>query len=119
MCRWTSSGKSGSCGRGTHRSWRRSSRNSASADSQSRPAGPAKVQEVAVAVGVTTARPGRTQGDMFAGTGDDASPDEFPFGANAEAAIDGWTADYKLVNEPTVWKDFLKQLKAQERFAID
>ena len=82
-------------------------------------AGPAKVQEVVVAVGVTTAPPGRTQGDMFAGTGDDVSPAEFPFGANAEAPGDGWKADYKLVNDAKGWKDFLKQLGAQKRFAID
>jgi DNA polymerase I len=82
-------------------------------------AGPAKKEEVLVVAGVTTAPPGRTQRDMFAGTGDDVSPDEFPFGANAEAPGDGWKADYKLVNEPKTWKDFLKQLTAQKRFAID
>src|SRR5262249_23622156 len=82
-------------------------------------AGPVKTEQVVVAVGAATAAPGRTQGDMFAGTGDDVSPDELPFGANAEPAGGGWKADYRLANERRVWQGLLKPLKTQRRFAID
>jgi DNA polymerase-1 len=85
-------------------------------------AGAAKNAEVLAVAGVTTAPPGRSQGDLFAGTPEDVTPDEFPFGANAdepEPPKDAWKADYKLIDSPKMWKDFLKQLKAQKRFAID
>src|SRR5262245_16068458 len=82
-------------------------------------AGQAKNAELLVAIGVTTAPPGRTQGDLFAGTPEDVTPEEFPFGANAEPAAPAWKTDYKLVDNPKAWKDFLKKLKAQKRFAID
>src|SRR4029079_12390278 len=85
-------------------------------------AGAAKNAEVLAVAGVTAAAPGRSQGDLFAGTPDDVTPDEFPFGANAEpaaAAPDAWKTDYKLIDSAKTWKDFLKQLKAQTRFAID
>jgi DNA polymerase-1 len=85
--------------------------------------GQAKNTEVLAVAGVTTAAPpGRSQDDLFAGTPDGVTPDEFPFGANAaepEPAKDSWKADYKLVDSPKAWKDFLKQLKAQKRFAVD
>jgi len=82
-------------------------------------AGLAKNEEVLVVAGVSTAPAGRTHGDMFAGTPDDITADEFPFGANAEPVAEVWKADYRLVNTPKLWKDFLKQLQAQKRFAID
>lgn len=86
-------------------------------------AGAVKNAEVLAVAGVTaSAPPGRGQGDLFAGTPDDVTPDEFPFGANAaepEPAKDSWKADYKLVDSPKMWKDFLKHLRAQKRFAID
>jgi DNA polymerase I len=82
-------------------------------------AGQAKNAELLVAIGVTTAPPGRTQGDLFAGTPEDVTPEEFPFGANAEPPAPEWKTDYKLVDNPKAWKDFLKKLKAQRRFAID
>jgi DNA polymerase-1 len=60
-------------------------------------AGQAKNAELLAALGATAptpatppTKPGRTQQDLFAGTPDDVSPDEFPFGANAEPAGDTW-----------------------------
>ncbi|HKB06376.1 MAG TPA: DNA polymerase I [Gemmataceae bacterium] len=87
--------------------------------------GKAKNAELLVAIGVTTAPPGRTQGDLFAGTPDDVTPEEFPFGANAEpnaepaAPAPEWKTDYKLVDNAKAWNEFLKKLKSQKRFAID
>jgi DNA polymerase-1 len=51
----------------------------------------------------------------------------FPFGANVEseapaeepARKDGWQAAYHLVDNPQAWKDFLRQLREQKRFALD
>lgn len=82
--------------------------------------GQAKNSELLAAIGVET-KPGQGQGDLFAGTPDDVTPDEFPFGANAgpTSPKDNWKTDYKLIDTPKAWKDFLKQLKAQKRFAID
>src|SRR5262245_38313665 len=82
-------------------------------------AGQAKNDELLVVAGVTSSSMGRMQGDMFAGTPDDVAAGEFPFGANTEPAGDGWKTDYRLVNTPRLWKEFLKELKAQKRFAID
>ncbi len=56
---------------------------------------------------------------MFAGTPDDVTPDEFPFGASAPATTPEWKTEYTLVDSPEKWKDFLKQLNKQKRFAID
>ncbi|MBO0700674.1 MAG: DNA polymerase I, partial [Zavarzinella sp.] len=50
---------------------------------------------------------------------DGAASDEFPFGANAEPAGDTWKTNYTLVDSPTAWKDFVKKLKGQKRFAVD
>jgi DNA polymerase-1 len=48
----------------------------------------------------------------------------FPFGANAAPDGDGqpdadWQATYHLVDTPARFRDFLKQLRPQKRFAID
>lgn len=58
------------------------------------------------------------QGELFpASTADEL----FPFGANrALASANGsWHADYRLVDTPAGFRDFLTQLKQQRRFAID
>lgn len=85
--------------------------------------GQAKNAELLAAIGVTAppAAPatGMNQGDLFAGTPDDVRPDEFPFGATAPAKTAEFKTDYKLVDSPETWKDFLEQLKKQKRFAID
>jgi DNA polymerase-1 len=88
-------------------------------------AGQAKNAELLAAIGVESATPlaasasGMSQGDLFAGTPDDVTPDEFPFGANAATKAPEWVSDYQLIDSPEKWKDFLKQLKKQKRFAID
>lgn len=86
--------------------------------------GQAKNAELLAAIGVESATPqaatsGMSQGDLFAGTPDDVTPDEFPFGVNAPAKTPEWVSDYKLIDSPEMWKDFLKQLKKQKRFAVD
>jgi DNA polymerase-1 len=75
------------------------------------------------AAAVTAAAPAGhgTQGELFAGE------ELFPFGANepggtAGPAADGkdaWQATYHLVDTPAKFRDFLKQLRKQERFAVD
>ncbi|HEX3150411.1 MAG TPA: DNA polymerase I [Gemmataceae bacterium] len=83
--------------------------------------GKAKNTELMAAIGVEP-KTGPSQGDLFAGTPDDVRPDEFLFGANAAPAAPqaaAWKTDYKLVDDDKGWKSFLKQLKAQKRFAID
>jgi DNA polymerase I len=82
--------------------------------------GKSKNTELLAAIGVTP-KSGPTAGDLFAGTPDDVTPDEFPFGANAGPVVpkDNWKTDYKLVDSAKEWKDFLKQLKAQKRFVFD
>lgn len=82
--------------------------------------GHAKNAELLAAIGVEGAKPqAAVQGDLFAGTPDDVSPDEFPFGTNMPAKGAEWKSDYKLVDTPEKWTDFLKKLKKQKRFAID
>jgi DNA polymerase-1 len=84
--------------------------------------GQAKNAELLAAIGVEP-KPsaGPSQGDLFAGTPDHVTADEFPFGANTGPATapDNWKTTYTLVDTPKAWKDFLKQLKAQKRFAVD
>lgn len=86
--------------------------------------GQAKNAELLAAIGVESATPqaaasGMSQGDLFAGTPDDVTPDEFPFGDNAPAKTSEWVSDYQLIDSPEKWKDFLKHLKKQKRFAVD
>jgi DNA polymerase-1 len=57
------------------------------------------------------------QGELF---GEEA----FPFGANAAPPGNGqpaaaWQATYHLVDTPAKFRDFLKQLRKQPRFAVD
>jgi DNA polymerase-1 len=82
-------------------------------------AGQAKNAELLAAIGAAPSKPGHTQGDLFGGSPEAAPANEFPFGANVEPPKPEWKSDYKLVDTPQKWKDFLKQLKKQKRFAID
>lgn len=83
--------------------------------------GQAKNAELLAAIGATPqAQPlAAAQGDLFAGTPDDVTVDEFPFGASAPAKPPEWKSDYQLIDSPAKWNEFLKQLKKQKRFAID
>src|SRR5262245_16131879 len=56
------------------------------------------------------------QGDLFSAFGESADT-SFPFGANA--AADGWKGDYQAIDTPAKFKAFFKDLKKQNRFAID
>src|SRR5439155_17922381 len=81
--------------------------------------GQAKNAELLAAIGVESKGP-PAQGELFAGA-PEQDPDEFPFGANTPPApkADGWKTDYQLIDTAKAWKDFLKQLKTQKRFAVD
>jgi DNA polymerase-1 len=50
---------------------------------------------------------------------EDVSPDEFPIAVNVAPKGSEWKTDYKLVDMPDKWCDFLQQLRSQKRFAID
>ncbi|MSR54785.1 MAG: DNA polymerase I [Gemmataceae bacterium] len=61
---------------------------------------------------------GMTQGDLFAESSDEGT-DEFSVGSNVQKPVDSWKTDYKLVDDPESWSEFLEQLCKQKRFAID
>src|SRR5262249_51453691 len=56
------------------------------------------------------------QGDLFSAF-PESGDTEFPFGANAPG--DDWSGNYKLIDTPPKFKAFLKDLKKENRFAID
>lgn len=53
------------------------------------------------------------QGELFG----DPDVEENPFGVVVKK--DTWKSDYRLVDTPSAWQAFLKDLQAQPRFAID
>lgn len=84
--------------------------------------GQAKNAELLVSIGFEIPAPtkgGMTQGNLFAGSSEEEPKDEFPFGSNLQKPDDSWKTDYKLVDDPESWSEFMEQLRTQKRFAID
>jgi len=87
--------------------------------------------QVRKATGYTGLAASGAQKELFAAPPADDGEELFPFGANASDGdsvsegkepappADDWKGDYRLINTPAAFADFLAELKEQPRFSFD